>query len=149
MTTSVNSAFEAHYIKHARLALQREAGEAPPASPKHPSELKSVPLFLSAQNLVHPSEPPISALLYGGFLEHLGRCIYGGIVDDYRNPSPAQLLIKQDDGTAHAKGRLGWRKDVKEILASDGELEVPMMRWPGGTSGCCKCEAGEREMLMR
>lgn len=83
---------------------------------------------------MHPNEPPISDLLYAGFLEHLGRCIYGGIVDDYRAPSPAELLVTQDDGQALTKGRLGWRKDVKELLAKDGDLEIPMMRWPGG--GC-------------
>jgi alpha-L-arabinofuranosidase len=82
--------------------------------------------------LVNPSEPPIDDKLYSGFLEHLGRCIYGGIVDNPKAPSPEELLVKQDDGRAFTKGRAGWRKDVMQILAKDGELEIPMLRWPGG-----------------
>lgn len=34
--------------------------------------------------------------------------------------------MKQD------KGRLGFRKDVMGCLSKDGELEIPMFRWPGG-----------------
>jgi hypothetical protein len=44
------------------------------------------------------------------------------------------LLISQEDGSGRTKGRAGFRKDVMGILAKDGELEVPMLRWPGGGS---------------
>ncbi|WWC58875.1 uncharacterized protein I303_101420 [Kwoniella dejecticola CBS 10117] len=102
------------------------------ATPDHPAELRSTPLNLDVDRLVHPAEPPITDKLYSGFLEHLGRCIYGGIVDSPKTPSPSKLLVKQDKSGPLYKGRLGWRKDVMSCLAKDGELEVPMMRWPGG-----------------
>ena len=127
MTSTFASPFDLSYQRH-----QRQSSNPYPTEVSHPARLRSVPLFLSPENLVHPNEPPISDLLYSGFLEHLGRCIYGGIVDDYRDPSPAKVLEAQDEGDEKTKGRLGWRKDVKALLAKDGELQVPMMRWPGG-----------------
>jgi alpha-L-arabinofuranosidase len=51
--------------------------------------------------------------LFGGFAEHLGRCIYGGI---YEPDSP--LADKN-----------GFRKDVLEALR---RLNMPIMRYPGG-----------------
>jgi alpha-N-arabinofuranosidase len=56
------------------------------------------------------------------------------MVDDDKNPSPEKLLVKQDDGTELTKGRLGWRKDVMDVIGKEGELEMPMLRWPGGES---------------
>ncbi|WVQ82791.1 hypothetical protein IAT38_004923 [Cryptococcus sp. DSM 104549] len=99
--------------------------------PKHPTSLTPLPLSINPLHLVHPEEPPITKYIYSGFLEHLGRCIYGGIVDDPKNPSPEALLEKQEDGTAVTQGRAGWRKDVMKVLGSEGELKVPMLRWPG------------------
>ena len=93
----------------------------------HPEALTSFPIRLDPTRVQHP-HTPVSEYLYSGFLEHLGRCIYGGIVDDPKNPSPAELLDEQQGG------RLGVRKDVKKLVARDGELEIPMMRWPGGES---------------
>ena len=55
----------------------------------------------------------ISPLLFGGFAEHLGRCIYGGIYD------PA---------SAHADDR-GLRRDVVDAIR---ELGVRLIRYPGG-----------------
>lgn len=55
----------------------------------------------------------ISPLLFSGFAEHMGRCIYGGIYD------PA---------SPHADGN-GLRKDVLEALR---ELNFRSMRYPGG-----------------
>jgi alpha-N-arabinofuranosidase len=51
--------------------------------------------------------------IYGNFIEHLGRCIYGGIYDE---------------GSPLADAR-GFRRDVVE--AAKG-LRIPVLRWPGG-----------------
>jgi alpha-N-arabinofuranosidase len=112
-----------HNLSYLEVERLRGPGDCP-TKVDHPTTLKSTPIRLSVDNLVHPNEPPISKLLYGGFLEHVGRCIYGGIVDHPEQPSPAELLVKQD------KGRLGWRKDVLTSLKDD--LGVPLYRWPGG-----------------
>lgn len=58
----------------------------------------------------------IDRKIYSGFLEHLGRCIYGGIVD-YENPNES-LITKE-----------GYRKDVAKALQ---DLDMPVIRWPGG-----------------
>jgi alpha-N-arabinofuranosidase len=51
--------------------------------------------------------------LFGGFIEHLGRCIYGGISDEGSPLSDAQ----------------GYRRDVMEAVRA---LRLPVLRWPGG-----------------
>ncbi len=51
--------------------------------------------------------------LFGGFAEHLGRCVYGGMFDP-DHPSA--------DGD-------GFRTDVLDLLR---ELDMPVMRYPGG-----------------
>ncbi|MBC7316287.1 MAG: alpha-N-arabinofuranosidase, partial [Chloroflexi bacterium] len=51
--------------------------------------------------------------VFGGFAEHLGRCIYGGI---YEEGSP---LADEE----------GFRKDVLEALKG---LRMPIIRYPGG-----------------
>ena len=51
--------------------------------------------------------------IYGGFIEHLGRCIYGGIFDEGSPLSDAH----------------GFRRDVIEALRA---LHTPVLRWPGG-----------------
>lgn len=58
----------------------------------------------------------IDRKIYSGFLEHLGRCIYGGIVD-YDNPNE-KLVTKE-----------GYRKDVAKALQ---DLDMSVVRWPGG-----------------
>ena len=55
----------------------------------------------------------IDPKLYGNFIEHLGRCIEGGIFDEGNPLSDAE----------------GFRKDV--LTAVQG-LHVPLLRWPGG-----------------
>ncbi|KAJ1300027.1 hypothetical protein OPQ81_011147 [Rhizoctonia solani] len=60
---------------------------------------------------------PVDDRLYSGFIEHLGRCIYGGIVPD---PTTPKDLITPS----------GFRKDVLHLLRD--ELKVPIVRWPGG-----------------
>jgi len=51
--------------------------------------------------------------IFGGFVEHLGRCVYGGIYDP---------------GSPHADAD-GWRLDVIERLRA---LRMPLVRYPGG-----------------
>lgn len=51
--------------------------------------------------------------ILGGFIEHLGRCIYGGVFDE---------------GSPLADER-GFRKDVIEAVK---RLRPPVLRWPGG-----------------
>ena len=52
-------------------------------------------------------------MIFGGFLEHFGKQIYGGIYD------PGSPLSDNE----------GFRTDVIEAL---NELEIPIIRWPGG-----------------
>jgi len=55
----------------------------------------------------------IDPFVYGYFIEHLGRCIYGGI---YEEGSPLS-------------DERGFRTDVLEAVRG---LRVPILRWPGG-----------------
>ncbi|EJT74074.1 alpha-N-arabinofuranosidase C [Gaeumannomyces tritici R3-111a-1] len=55
----------------------------------------------------------IDRMIYGGFTEHMGRCIYGGIYD------PKSPLADAN----------GFRTDVIEALR---EIDVPVIRYPGG-----------------
>ena len=51
--------------------------------------------------------------IYGSFVEHLGKCVYGGIYQ------PGHPSADED----------GFRKDVIELVK---ELDVPIVRYPGG-----------------
>jgi alpha-N-arabinofuranosidase len=55
----------------------------------------------------------ISPLIYGNFVEHLGRCVYGGIYD------PGSPLADED----------GFRIDVMEAVR---DLNISNIRYPGG-----------------
>ncbi|KAI9643988.1 hypothetical protein NHQ30_007340 [Ciborinia camelliae] len=55
----------------------------------------------------------INPMIYGGFMEHMGRCIYGGIYD------PGNPLSDKH----------GYRTDVLGALR---ELDIPVIRYPGG-----------------
>ena len=54
-----------------------------------------------------------SRMIFGGFLEHFGRQVYGGVFE------PGSPLSDDD----------GFREDV---IAALRELEAPIVRWPGG-----------------
>jgi len=56
---------------------------------------------------------PINRMLFGQFLEHFHRQVYGGVFD------PGSRLA----------GKNGFRSDV---IAALRELKVPIVRWPGG-----------------
>ncbi len=64
---------------------------------------------LDPERIISDIDPNI----FGGFAEHLGRCIYGGI---YEPDSPLT-------------DELGYRKDV---LAALKRLKLPVIRYPGG-----------------
>jgi alpha-N-arabinofuranosidase len=51
--------------------------------------------------------------IFGNFIEHLGRCIYGGIFEEGSPLSDAR----------------GFRRDVLDAIRP---LRVPVLRWPGG-----------------
>lgn len=71
--------------------------------------------------------------IYGGFIEHLGRCIYGGIFEEGSPLSDEQ----------------GYRRDVLSALKN---LHMPVLRWPGGNfvSGYHWLDGvGEREKRPR
>src|SRR5262249_61046805 len=51
--------------------------------------------------------------IFGNFIEHIGRCIYGGLFEE---------------GSPLSDER-GFRKDVLEAVRP---LRVPVLRWPGG-----------------
>ena len=55
----------------------------------------------------------VSPMIYGGFIEHMGRCIYGGIFDPDNPVSDAH----------------GLRTDVLQALA---DLQLTNVRYPGG-----------------
>jgi alpha-N-arabinofuranosidase len=67
---------------------------------------------------VYPSRKlsKINDNIYGGFTEHMGRCVYGGLYDP---ENPNKDLIDEN----------GFRKDVIDSLK---ELNVPVVRYPGG-----------------
>lgn len=60
----------------------------------------------------------VDARIFGGFAEHLGRCIYEGIYD------PGSPLSDEQ----------GYRKDV---IAAVRRLRMPVMRYPGGNFVSC------------
>lgn len=58
--------------------------------------------------------PVVNPNIYGHFAEHLGRCIYGGI------------WVGDDSGIPNTRGI---RNDVVAALK---QLNIPVLRWPGG-----------------
>jgi alpha-N-arabinofuranosidase len=57
---------------------------------------------------------PISPLLFGGFVEHMGRSVYGGLYDPGSSQADEQ----------------GFRRDVMHALRD--EMRIPIIRYPGG-----------------
>ena len=55
----------------------------------------------------------ISPFLFGGFAEHMGRCVYGGIYDP----------------TSPQADERGFRRDVQDALR---EMRLSILRYPGG-----------------
>src|SRR6516225_8200687 len=55
----------------------------------------------------------VDPMMFGNFIEHLGRCVYGGVYE------PGSPLSDAD----------GFRKDVLDAVKG---LNVSVLRWPGG-----------------
>lgn len=75
------------------------------------------PTSLPQSELVVRADQPkgtISREIYGHFIEHLGSCVYDGI------------WVGEDSKIPNIRGL---RKDVVDALK---ELEIPVLRWPGG-----------------
>ena len=72
-------------------------------------------MTVNAELTIYPKKPLCvrSGLLYGFFIEHFHRQIYGGIYD------PASPFADAD----------GFREDVLEAMK---KLRIPVLRWPGG-----------------
>jgi alpha-N-arabinofuranosidase len=83
------------------------AGRAPVSEPAEP--LLKARLRIDIDRRLGTIDPK----LYGNFIEHLGRCIYGGVYDE-------------DSPLADADGL---RNDVLEAAR---RLRVTQLRWPGG-----------------
>ena len=71
--------------------------------------------FYQASVTINTNAPSktYNPMIFGGFIEHFGKQIYGGVFD------PGSLLSDEN----------GFRTDVIEAL---NELKVPVIRWPGG-----------------
>lgn len=70
---------------------------------------------MKATIYIHPkfAVGPIDPKLYGSFVEHLGRCVYGGIYE------PTHATADEE----------GFRGDVLDLVE---QLQVPIIRYPGG-----------------
>lgn len=73
------------------------------------SELKNAKMIIDNDFIIGD----IDERLYGSFIEHLGRAVYGGIFEPGHPESDEN----------------GFRRDVIELIK---ELDVPMVRYPGG-----------------
>ncbi len=71
--------------------------------------MKSTNVFLHTRHQIGEVDPRI----FGGFLEHMGRAVYGGVYDPE---------------SSHADEH-GWRRDVLESLRG---LDMTLVRYPGG-----------------
>ena len=69
----------------------------------------AITLHIDERRALHDIDP----MIYGQFIEHFGRQVYGGIYD------PGHPLSDAD----------GFRRDV---IAALRRLRIPVMRWPGG-----------------
>ena len=72
-------------------------------------------MALTAKITLHPELriAPIDRRIYGSFIEHLGRAVYGGIYE------PGHPSANAD----------GFRQDVLELVRA---ANVPLVRYPGG-----------------
>lgn len=89
----------------------------------------SAKLYLNPEHVLTDIDPRI----YSNFVEHLGRCVYGGIYE------PGHPTADAD----------GFRGDVLEMTK---ELNIPLVRYPGGnfvSSYCWEDGVGPKEQRPR
>lgn len=70
---------------------------------------KQASISINTKNIIST----IDNRIYGSFIEHLGRAVYGGIYDPDHESATEE----------------GWRQDVMNLVK---ELNVPIIRYPGG-----------------
>src|SRR3954464_14150447 len=86
------------------------------ASASAPLILKARPAQAATASIqihTHRHRGEIDRKIFGNFIEHLGRCIDGGIFEE---GSPLS-------------DKNGFRKDVLKAVR---DMNVPLLRWPGG-----------------
>ena len=96
-------------MKISRRNLLAASAAAPLVMKAGPARAASASIQIHSRR--HRGE--IDKNIFGNFIEHLGRCITGGIFDE---GSPLS-------------DKNGFRKDVMTAVK---EMAVPMLRWPGG-----------------
>jgi alpha-N-arabinofuranosidase len=98
------------FLKQASLA-----GAAFAAGPRLAGFAAAVPNSSPARIYIDPAQTiaPLDRKVFGSFIEHLGRAIYGGIYE------PGSRLADSN----------GFRKDVLEEIK---KMKVPIIRYPGG-----------------
>jgi len=92
-----------------RRSLLAASASAPLVMKARPARAASASIQIHS----HRHRGEIDRKIFGNFIEHLGRCITGGVFDE---GSP--LSDKE-----------GFRKDV---MAAVKDMSVPLLRWPGG-----------------
>src|SRR5215472_4187103 len=112
LTERANSQDRAHQHMRRSLMTRRTFASSVLAGPfvirAQPGPLRAR-IKIDTERVIGEIDPK----LYGNFIEHLGRCIEGGVFDE-RSP------LADDDG---------FRKDV---LKAARDLNVSILRWPGG-----------------
>ena len=96
-------------MKISRRSLLAASAAAPVILKTGPARAASASIQIHSRR--HRGE--IDKNIFGNFIEHLGRCITGGIFDE---GSPLS-------------DKRGFRTDV---LTAVKDMAVPMLRWPGG-----------------
>ncbi len=91
------------------LALSGAAGVSHPLQSEPAPEGHRATIVVDVEGTAVPYDP----MVFGGFIEHLGKQIYGGFIE------PGSPLSDDE----------GFRLDVIEAIR---ELTVPVIRWPGG-----------------
>ena len=84
-----------------------------PAQMAHARESAAAPGLTRVKIDLEQLTARVNPMIFGQFIEHLGRCIYGGLYEEGSPLSDAQ----------------GFRKDVQAAVE---RLRVPILRWPGG-----------------
>jgi hypothetical protein len=115
LTRKPSPASRREFLGRAAVGLASLTSAALPPRPAHAAALATARVILDPAR----TRAQLDRRLFGSFLEHIGRAIYGGIFEP---------------GSKRADAR-GFRTDVLRELRT---LGVPLVRYPGGNfvSGC-------------